>query len=303
MEETVSTMSNLSQSWMHPMAETRERGLSGKGVFATGPIKKDELVVMWGGTIYTGEQLNRLEPDMKRFILQIDETLYLGPASLDHVDDAEYFNHSCDPNCGMRGQVGLAAMRDIAPGEELTFDYAMAESYQQPFQCNCGSEICRKEIRGNDHMHPELMRRYRGYFSTWLKEKHRIIADSDLLRHYEATGAWGLDTAIDLHDCDPELIRSKEKIHEFTVQLCDRIKVTRYGDPVIVHFGQDERVAGYSLVQLIETSLVSAHFANLTNRIYLDVFSCAYYDAKVTAEFAAEFFRAGSHSVRSILRF
>ncbi len=94
---------------------------------------------------------------------------------------------------------------------------------------------------------------------------------------FELKGAWGLVTAIDLHDCDPEIIRDRNAIYNYTIQLCEKIKVKRFGEPIIVHFGEDERVAGYSLVQLIETSLISGHFANLTNRVYLDIFSCAYY--------------------------
>jgi len=46
------------------------------------------------------------------------------------------------------------------------------------------------------------------------------------------------------------------------------------------------------MVQLIETSLISGHFANKTNHIYLDVFSCAYYDPEVVKEFASKFFEA-----------
>jgi hypothetical protein len=57
-----------------------------------------------------------------------------------------------------------------------------------------------------------------------------------------------------------------------------------------VHFGEEERVAGFSMVQLIETSLISAHFANLTNTVYLDVFSCKPYDLKVVEQFAQSFF-------------
>jgi hypothetical protein len=64
----------------------------------------------------------------------------------------------------------------------------------------------------------------------------------------------------------------------------------RYMDTLVVHFGEDEKVAGFSMVQLIETSLISAHFANLTNTTYLDVFSCKPYDPGVVAEFAQKFF-------------
>jgi len=101
---------------------------------------------------------------------------------------------------------------------------------------------------------------------------------------------WGVATSIDIYNCDPETIRSAEKIRQFVVELCEMIEMKRFGETRVVHFGEDERVAGYSMVQLIETSLISAHFANLTNTTYLDVFSCKAYAADKVADFAREFF-------------
>ena len=103
---------------------------------------------------------------------------------------------------------------------------------------------------------------------------------------------WGLLSCIDLYDCDPKIIRDAETIKAFVVQLCDLIKMKRFGETRVIHFGEDERVAGYSMTQLIETSLISAHFANQTNTTYLDVFSCKAYDPEVVAEFAKRFFNA-----------
>ena len=76
----------------------------------------------------------------------------------------------------------------------------------------------------------------------------------------------------------------------------------RFGETVIVNFGEDERVAGYSMVQLIETSLISAHFANLTNTVYLDVFSCKLYDVKIVEEFSTKFFKGSNCIVHSTKR-
>ena len=76
----------------------------------------------------------------------------------------------------------------------------------------------------------------------------------------------------------------------------------RFGETQVVHFGEDDRVAGYSMTQLIETSLVSAHFANLTNTTYLDVFSCKLYDPQIVADFAKKFFKAQKVKVKVIRR-
>ena len=106
--------------------------------------------------------------------------------------------------------------------------------------------------------------------------------------------AWGIASSFDIYNCDPETIRSAEKIQQFVVELCDLIEMKRFGETKIVNFGEDERVAGYSMVQLIETSLISAHFANMTNAVYLDVFSCKPYNPELVAEFSQTFF-IGSH--------
>ena len=108
--------------------------------------------------------------------------------------------------------------------------------------------------------------------------------------------AWGVATSIDIYNCDPQTIRSAEMIRQFVVELCDLIEMERYGETVVVHFGENEKVAGYSMMQLIETSLISAHFANLANTVYLDVFSCKPYDPGVVVDFAQRFF-GGSHCV------
>jgi S-adenosylmethionine/arginine decarboxylase-like enzyme len=101
---------------------------------------------------------------------------------------------------------------------------------------------------------------------------------------------WGISSSIDIYDCVPETIRSADEIRQFVVELCELIEMKRYMDTMVVHFGEEERVAGYSMVQLIETSIISAHFANQTNTTYLDVFSCKPYDPDVVAEFARKFF-------------
>lgn len=114
-----------------------------------------------------------------------------------------------------------------------------------------------------------------------------------------AEQVWGIATAIDLYDCNPATIRDADAIRRFVIELCELIEMKRFGETLVVHFGEDEKVAGYSMVQLIETSLISAHFANLTNTTYLDVFSCKPYDPDIVAEFARKFF-GGSRVVTSV---
>ena len=114
--------------------------------------------------------------------------------------------------------------------------------------------------------------------------------------------AWGLSTAVDLQDCHPDTIRDPKHIEAYVVALCELIGMTRYGACQIVHFGEG-RVAGYSMIQLIETSLISGHFANDTNRAYLDIFSCRDYDPSVVEQFSKAFFGALKSTASITLRY
>lgn len=140
----------------------------------------------------------------------------------------------------------------------------------------------------------------------------RVVFNSDALqameseesirRDYEEQSAWGLLTSIDLHGCNPDLIRNAEEVKRHVHELCDLIGMKRFGETVVVHFGEDEKVAGFSMTQLIETSLISGHYANQTNTVYLDIFSCKYYTPVEAAEFSKRFFKAKDYTLTYTLR-
>ena len=113
---------------------------------------------------------------------------------------------------------------------------------------------------------------------------------------------WGVSSSIDLYECDLRLMQNAEIIREFVRILCDRIQMRRYGETQVVFFGDDPRVTGFSMTQLIETSLISAHFADASCAIYLDVFSCASYEPEEVAEFAKEYFKAARYSLNVVYR-
>jgi S-adenosylmethionine decarboxylase len=97
-------------------------------------------------------------------------------------------------------------------------------------------------------------------------------------------------------------MQDEAEIKRFVRELCDLIQMRRFGETQVVRFGDDPRVTGFSMTQLIETSLVSAHFADNSKAIYLDVFSCAPYDPDEAAEFAACFFKAQRRKVQIVAR-
>lgn len=129
-----------------------------------------------------------------------------------------------------------------------------------------------------------------------------IASEEAIRRDYEEQDAWGLLTSIDLHGCDPALIRDAEEVKRHVRELCDLIGMKRFGETVVVNFGEDPRVSGFSMTQLIETSLVSGHYANQSNTVYLDIFSCKYYTPVEAAEFTKKFFKAKDYSLTYTLR-
>ena len=140
------------------------------------------------------------------------------------------------------------------------------------------------------------------YYSSKRLKELSTICENVTKDEYEFSGAWGLTTSIDLHDCDPDLLKSAEAIKEYTTKVCTLIDANPWGPCHVQYFGNNPAVAGYSMMQLVETSLISGHFANKTNRIFLDIFSCKYYDSLKAAQFSKEFFKAKDATFKCIIR-
>jgi S-adenosylmethionine/arginine decarboxylase-like enzyme len=109
-------------------------------------------------------------------------------------------------------------------------------------------------------------------------------------------------TSIDAHECTPYSITSKPAIESFVERLCELIKMERFGAPAVVYFGREPKVAGYSLMQLIQTSSITGHFADDSRAAYIDIFSCAPYCPKAAAKFTADWFGAKSYKYHVVLR-
>lgn len=162
-------MQRESDSYLTPRAEPRRKANGQMGIFARAPIARDEIVAVWGGEILTRAQVDSLPERFQHYAMQVEEDFYLAGIN---EDETNYFNHSCDPNVGLSGQMVLLALREIAPGEELCFDYATSDgSNYDEFHCECGASNCRKIVRGTDWQIPELWERYRGYFIPYLQRR------------------------------------------------------------------------------------------------------------------------------------
>jgi S-adenosylmethionine/arginine decarboxylase-like enzyme len=100
---------------------------------------------------------------------------------------------------------------------------------------------------------------------------------------------WGYHLIVNAGDCNKDAIMSAGTIYDFTKELVNRIEMVSYGEPQIVKFGTGNK-AGYTLVQLIETSNICAHFCDDTGDMYLDVFSCKPYDTNIVLELVDKYF-------------
>jgi uncharacterized protein len=137
--------------------------------FAVRPIRRGEVVAVKGGHILDRRALQR-SPAVS--YIQIGDDLYIGAATPREVPANKLFiNHSCQPNVGLRGEITFVALRDVAAGEELTYDWAMEENPRDRKRCTCHARSCRKILTGRDWTIPALQRRYRGYFSAYLEAK------------------------------------------------------------------------------------------------------------------------------------
>jgi len=136
--------------------QVRRSGIHGKGVFAIAPIAAGERIVEYTGSVITWKQAQRRHPHDPNdpnhtFFFHIDDKRVIDGGD---GGSAKWINHACDPNCEadedeIAGRVFIKALRDIAPGEELHYDYGLVlegrhtAKVKKQFECRCGSPRCR----------------------------------------------------------------------------------------------------------------------------------------------------------------
>ena len=111
----------------------------------------------------------------------------------------------------------------------------------------------------------------------------------------DKTEYWGYHLILDCAGCNHNAITDYDNIYKFAKQLVKDIDMVAYGEPQIVNFGSGNK-AGYTLVQLIETSNICCHFVNENDTMYLDVFSCKPFDQDAVERLVAGYF--GVRSIR-----
>lgn len=159
-----------SPSYLSPkLAPLLRPDLGGQGIIARLPVSAGEVLAIWSGEVFSSAAFALLSDDLRRRSLQIEEDAFLVPTSLGAAD---FFNHCCEPNAGISGQIVLVALRDIAVGEEVCYDYATTDgSAYDEFVCACGAAACRGRVTGQDWGNPQLWARYKGYFAPYLQRR------------------------------------------------------------------------------------------------------------------------------------
>jgi hypothetical protein len=138
-----------------PKWEVRFSRIHGYGVFAAKPIRKGSRILEYTGERITPDEASRRYDDEASDLAHVvlftvdEKTVIDGGAG---GGEARFVNHSCDPNCeavARDGRIFIEALRAIAPGEELTYDYRLelpgrhTRAVKARYPCLCGSPNCR----------------------------------------------------------------------------------------------------------------------------------------------------------------
>jgi hypothetical protein len=170
----------------------------GKGIFATGDIRKGEIVWREISRFSHPKAFEGVSEEIKKVLLDKDQitsvwTLEEGkseswryhygyqigpnewsaPSSRENVDvdSSNFMNHSCDPTSGIFVSSIFVALKDIKEGDEITYDYATSECFHDRIpSCLCGAARCRGAQRATDWKLPELRLRYGLHWSSHILE-------------------------------------------------------------------------------------------------------------------------------------
>ena len=140
------------------MFEIRDSPIQGKGAFATMHIPAGVRLIEYAGERLTPEQADARYPEDSddrhhTYLFAIDDEIVIDAAV--NGNDARFINHSCDPNCDAvieDERIWIETVRDVAPGEELAYDYAYVlkerhtPAAKRRYPCSCGAVSCRGTI-------------------------------------------------------------------------------------------------------------------------------------------------------------
>jgi uncharacterized protein len=125
------------------------RSRTGLGLFATKPIRKGDFIIKyWGRRIP-----NKVADDLdNRYLFEINSRWTIDGSPRRNI--ARYINHSCRPNAEtdiVRGEILISAIKNIAPGDEITYDYGKDhfDGFIKPKGCKCEKCLEQKRRKSN----------------------------------------------------------------------------------------------------------------------------------------------------------
>ncbi len=195
------------RSWFDPRVYPCKIELLGTefGLRALAPLKRGDVVLVWAGKIIVDSlaiDLNESDERGQELSLQVHDHLYQVPIGIFRgasddigVEVPDLINHSCDPNCGQLDSVTVVAMRDIAAGEQITFDYAMSSTAPglvvDPFDCLCGTKFCRGRVQPGDWKRADLQDRLWPYFAPHVARLISAMRPEKKFAHPHSAAAHG----------------------------------------------------------------------------------------------------------------
>lgn len=119
----------------------------------------------------------------------------------------------------------------------------------------------------------------------------------------DALQTWGYHLICDIKGCDIFAATDPAVITEFVKTLVQEIRMVPYGEPQVVHFAKhDPEKAGWTVIQLIETSSIVGHFLDYNGNCFLDVFSCVEFDPVIIEKLVDKYFNPVYANYRLCLR-
>jgi len=149
---------------MEDLIRVKEVPGMGTGVFATRDIRKDELIAEFRGPRIKIPDMTGIPDEVWSHFFNVGVDEYIIAR-----EPAVRTNHSCDPNAGIADDHFLIAMRDIAEGEQVTFDYSVITADNWKLECRCGSPACRKVISNYVDLPETVKKKYDPYTPEWIK--------------------------------------------------------------------------------------------------------------------------------------
>jgi SET domain-containing protein len=129
----------------------RQSRIHSFGCYTTCPIREGSKIIEYIGECLTTDQADDLYDDFPNtYLFGLDG----GKKIIDGYGVAAFINHSCEPNCEtdqIRGKMWVIALRDVAAGEELTYDYNLYDG-EDDAPCLCGAKRCRGSLYSRSHL-------------------------------------------------------------------------------------------------------------------------------------------------------